>query len=348
MKYSKVVSKENDGSVHASFSSNKIMASVESVIKSSEFVELSMNLDKFHREYIKNIAAVHFNYLTEDELKLDDWFKDKIAIINSAKNKHRYELHFTTGYKLIDELKITYNSYKDFSNQTEVDLQVYEVVSAGGGIKLTKYKSVKDTLIARNYLVDVETENMTKTLYRLADFYKVKQESQNKSELLNSQLKYSESALNENIGLFKSTYNDFLDQYGNKNLPIEEDFATLNCSENCIEKIIPISKIMKGYDIDIVSLIYESYLGEKYSFLNDEEKKTRVIISSQNILKSKFYIIKDVASEVVATYAATSYIKSQLNNDNPLSFRAYMEEYINSEDYKNAGRPLSKLILDAL
>ena len=67
MKYSKVVSKEKDGSVHASFSSNKIMANVESVIQSSDFVELSMNLDKFHREYIKNIAAVHFKYLTEDE-----------------------------------------------------------------------------------------------------------------------------------------------------------------------------------------------------------------------------------------------------------------------------------------
>ena len=236
----------------------------------------------------------------------------------------------------------------NFSNQTDVDLQVHDIVSAGGGIKLTKYKSVKDTLVASNYLVDVETENMTNTLYRLADFYKVKKETHNKSKLLKSQLNYSKSTLNENISLFKSTYNDFLDQYRNKNLPVDEDFETLDCSENCTEKIIPISKIMKGYDIDIVSLIYEYYLGEKYSFLNDEEKKTRVIINSQNILKSKFYIIKDVASEVVATYAAISYINSQLNNDNPLSFKAYMEEYINSEDYKNAGRPLSKLILDAL
>ncbi len=348
MKYSKVVSKEMDGSIHASFSQNKIMASVKSVVESSDFVELSMNLDKFHRKYVENVGAVHFKYLTEDESKLNDWFKDKIEIINSADNKTRYELHFTTGYKLIDELKITYNSYKDLSNQTEVDLDIYEVVTAGGGAKFTKYKSVKDTLVASNYLVDVETENMTNTFYRLADFYKIKEGTHNKTKLLKSQLKYSENSIKNNIELFKSTYNDFLNQYSNKNLPIDEHFVKLDCLDNCVNKIIPISNIMKGYDIDIITLIYELYLNEKYKFLSEEEKRTRVIISSQNILKSKFYITKDIASEIVATYAAINYLNSQLNNDNPLSFKAYMEEYINSDDYKNSGRPLSKLLLGAL
>lgn len=348
MKYSKVIHKEKNGSIHASFSRNKIMASIQSVVESSDFVELNMNLDKYHKRYVKNIGAIHLKYLTEDESKLDEWFKDKIETINSADDRTRYELHFTSGHKLIDELKITYNSYKNFSKQIDVDLELFDIVTANAGGKMIRYKSTKDTLVASNYLVDVETENLSNTLYRLANYYKLKEEVSNKVTLLRSQLEYSQTALKNNIKLFEANYNEFLNQYEGKNLPINEDFSTVNCSDsNCVTKILMISILMKKYDIDIASYIYELFLKEKYDFLKEDERKTKLIINSQNILKYKFYLIKDIASEVVASYAAIKYINSQLNYDNPLSFSSYVKELVNSEDYRS-GTPLAKFILEAL
>lgn len=350
MAFKKIVKKETNGKVDVSFNQSGIFASIQSIIESSDFVELNMNLNNYYKKYIKNIGAIHFKYLTTDKDSIDDWFLDKINTINKENDKNRFELHFTTGYKLIDELKITYNSYKKFENENNIDLNIYNVVTANGGAKLTRFKSVQDTTIASDYLIDVETENLTTTFLNLAELYKLQADLQEKDQIASTRITYAEEKLKDMYSVFKESFNKFLKQYRDKGLPIEEDFNSINCKLDsiCIEEVFSLSRDLRIYDADLLSSLYENYLYGKYENLNDPKFKAKTVSNSLNILKSRFLFIREIAFELIAIKGSLDLFKSQINGRSPLSFKDFLEDYIGSDEYKNSGNPIPEYIINSI
>ncbi len=340
LKYNKIIRKEDNGSIDASFNKAGIFASISSIIQNSDFVEISMSLDSYYKKYIKNVGAIQTKYLTSDPTTLHPWFQDKIERINSSNNI--YELHFTTGYKLIDKLDLNYNSYKKFESENNIDLQLYEVVTAEAGAKFTRFRSTKDTTLIKDYLVDVETENLTESLYNLAGFYQQSESEESIKSNRQNKLKAAELRLEDEIKIFKPNYNNFLKIYQPQTIGGLISFLELNCDINdCLAEAVGVFNDLQTDDFSgTITSEHQFFLLSKFSNISNKEIVDRAILLNSNLLKTKLDFLISVANEASAIQGTVILLKSQLESDSPISYTDFLKKYYKDNNLGRANGPV--------